>query len=44
MTEPALLLDSNVVIWFDQKPARLPPTALRQIESAPQVFISAVTA
>jgi PIN domain nuclease of toxin-antitoxin system len=44
MTGPALLLDSNVVVWFDQRPARLPATAVRQIESAPQVFISAVTA
>lgn len=44
MTGSALLLDSNIVVWYDQKPARLPVSVTRQIESAPQVFISAVTA
>jgi len=44
MTEPPLLLDSNIVVWLDQKPKRLPASVLLQIESAPQVFLSAVTA
>jgi PIN domain nuclease of toxin-antitoxin system len=44
MTEPALLLDSNVVVWLDQKPRRIPDSVLLRLESAPQVFLSAVTA
>jgi PIN domain nuclease of toxin-antitoxin system len=39
-----LLLDSNVVVWLDQKPERISPSALHRIESAPKVFLSAVTA
>lgn len=42
--ETALLLDSNVVVWLDQKPQRIPDAVLRRLESAPQVFLSAVTA
>ena len=44
MTEPALLLDSNVVVWLDQKLQRIPDSVLLRLESAPQVFLSAVTA
>ena len=44
MSESALLLDSNIVVWLDQKPSRISPAALRRLESAPQVFLSAVTA
>jgi PIN domain nuclease of toxin-antitoxin system len=44
MREPALLLDSNVVVWLDQKPQRIPDSVLLRLESAPQVFLSAVTA
>ena len=44
MTESSLLLDSNVVVWLDQKPQRIPESVLFHIESAPQVFLSAVTA
>jgi PIN domain nuclease of toxin-antitoxin system len=38
------LLDSNVVVWLDQRPERIPPHVLSRIESAPEVFVSAVTA
>jgi PIN domain nuclease of toxin-antitoxin system len=44
MTEPALLLDSNVVVWLDQKPQRIPGSVLLRLESAPLIFLSAVTA
>ena len=44
MTESALLLDSNVVVWLDQKRQRIPESVLLRLESAPQVFLSAVTA
>lgn len=44
MTGFSLLLDSNIVVWLDQKPERLPASVVRQIESAPQVYLSAVTA
>ena len=44
MTDSAFLLDSNIVVWLDQKPERIPPHVLLMIESAPQVFLSAVTA
>ena len=44
MTEPALLLDSNVAVWLDQKPQRIPDPVLARLESAPQVYLSAVTA
>jgi PIN domain nuclease of toxin-antitoxin system len=44
MTEPALLLDSNVVVWLDQKPQRIPNSVLLRLESAPLVYLSAVTA
>jgi PIN domain nuclease of toxin-antitoxin system len=42
--EPALLLDSNVMIWLDQDPQRIPSQVMLQIESARLVFLSAVTA
>jgi PIN domain nuclease of toxin-antitoxin system len=44
MKPSALLLDSNVVVWLDQKPERLSATAIAQIESATQIYLSAVTA
>jgi len=44
MTEPAFLLDTNIVVWLDQKPERIPPHVLQIIEFAPQVYLSAVTA
>lgn len=44
MTSSAFLLDSNIVVWLDHKPGRLPASAVRQILSAPQLFLSAVTA
>lgn len=44
MTEPAFLLDSNIVVWLDQKSQRLTAATVMRIESAPQVFLSAVTA
>ena len=44
MTESALLLDSNVVVWLDQKPQRIPTSVLLRLESAPLVYLSAVTA
>jgi PIN domain nuclease of toxin-antitoxin system len=44
MTESSLLLDSNVVVWLDQKPQRIPESVMIRLESAPQVFLSAVTA
>jgi PIN domain nuclease of toxin-antitoxin system len=44
MKDSAFLLDSNIVVWLDQKPERIPPYVLLMLESAPQVFLSAVTA
>jgi PIN domain nuclease of toxin-antitoxin system len=44
VTTSALLLDSNIVVWLDQKPERLPGVALRRLESAQLVYLSAVTA
>jgi len=44
MTEPAFLLDSNIVVWLDQKPDRISASVLLRIESAPVVFLSAVVA
>ena len=44
MANSALLLDSSVVVWFDKKSIRLPDWAMNQIVTAPQVFVSAVTA
>jgi PIN domain nuclease of toxin-antitoxin system len=44
MTEPALLLDSNVVVWLDQRPQRISGSLLLRLESAPLVYLSAVTA
>ena len=32
------------MVWLDQKPERIPPHVLLMIESAPRVFLSAVTA
>jgi len=37
-------LDSNIVVWLDQKPQRIPDSVLTRLESAPRVFLSAVTA
>lgn len=44
MTGSALLLDSHVVIWLDEKPAKIKESVVRQIEAASRVFVSAVTA
>ena len=44
MTAPGLLLDSNIVVWLDEKSKRLTERVVRQIENAPTVFVSAVTA
>ena len=44
MNGASLLLDSNIVVWLDQKPDRLPASVVLQLESAPQIFLSAVTA
>lgn len=44
MTEPALLLDSNVLVWLDQNQERIPSQVMLQIESTQRVFLSAVTA
>jgi PIN domain nuclease of toxin-antitoxin system len=44
MTDSGFLLDSNIVVWLDRKPERIPPHVLLTIASAPQVFLSAVTA
>jgi PIN domain nuclease of toxin-antitoxin system len=40
----AMLLDSNMVIWLDQRPSRLRDVILYQIQNCPQVYLSAVTA
>jgi PIN domain nuclease of toxin-antitoxin system len=44
MSSQALLLDSNIVVWLNENLARIPRTVLQQIEDAPEVFLSAVTA
>ena len=43
MSAPSLLLDSNIVIWLDRKPSRLPTGIIEQIRSAQHVYVSAVT-
>jgi PIN domain nuclease of toxin-antitoxin system len=37
-------LDSNVLVWLDQKPQRISAEITFRIESAQHVFLSAVTA
>jgi PIN domain nuclease of toxin-antitoxin system len=44
MSEPGFLLDSNIVVWLDQNPQRIPDAITLRLRSAPQVFLSAVTA
>jgi PIN domain nuclease of toxin-antitoxin system len=44
MSEPGFLLDSNIVVWLDQNPQRIPAAITLRLRSAPQVFLSAVTA
>jgi PIN domain nuclease of toxin-antitoxin system len=44
MMDSPLLLDSNVVVWLDQRPERIAASMLLRIELAQQVFVSAVTA
>lgn len=39
-----LLLDSNIVVWLDQKSARISPTVHHQLQTNPVVYLSAVTA
>jgi PIN domain nuclease of toxin-antitoxin system len=38
-----LLLDSNVVVYLDQYPDRLPAAARDKIDEAEEVYVSAVT-
>ena len=38
------LLDSNVVVWLDQNPARIPVGVRAQLASDPDVWLSAVSA
>jgi PIN domain nuclease of toxin-antitoxin system len=38
-----LLLDSNVVVYLDQYPDRVPAPVADQIDSADEVYVSAVT-
>jgi PIN domain nuclease of toxin-antitoxin system len=44
MTDTPLLLDSNIVVWLDQKPKRLSASVVERIESTSLVYLSAVTA
>lgn len=44
MNDQLFLLDSNVVVWLDQEPMRLPAAFVTRLEAAPRVFVSAVTA
>ena len=37
----SLLLDSNIVIWLDQQSKRLSPAVMNQIQTSPQVYLSA---
>jgi PIN domain nuclease of toxin-antitoxin system len=39
-----LLLDSNVVVWLNNRSPRLPATVIQQIRTCPQVYVSAATA
>jgi PIN domain nuclease of toxin-antitoxin system len=38
-----LLLDSNVVVYLDQYPDRVPASVTEKIDSAHEVYVSAVT-
>ena len=40
----SFLLDSNIVIWLDRQSKRLSPAVMNQIQTSPQVYLSAVTA
>jgi PIN domain nuclease of toxin-antitoxin system len=44
MTAAPLLLDSNIVVWLDQKPKRIAASVVDRIERTPLVYLSAVTA
>lgn len=39
-----LLLDSNVLVFFDHTPERIPGRTLERIQNATDVYVSAVTA
>lgn len=39
-----LLLDSNVVVWLNNRSPRLSATVIQQIRSCPHVYVSAATA
>jgi len=39
-----LLLDSNIVVWLDEKSPRITPALQFQIQTTPVVYLSAVTA
>jgi PIN domain nuclease of toxin-antitoxin system len=43
MTSAPLLLDSNILVWLDQKPKRFSASVVERIESASLVYLSAVT-
>jgi len=38
-----LLLDSNIVVYLDQNPARLSARTLERLDAASEVYVSAVT-
>jgi PIN domain nuclease of toxin-antitoxin system len=40
----ALLLDSNVIVWLSNKSPRLSANALDQIQTRPEVYVSAISA
>lgn len=45
MATPApLLLDTQQFLWWQAGDSRIPPPTIAQIEHAPQVFVSAITA
>jgi PIN domain nuclease of toxin-antitoxin system len=44
MTGLPFLLDTNVLIWLETKPQRIPDHVTRQIAMSPRVYLSAVSA
>jgi len=43
-TPRALSLDSNILVWLDNRPQRLSAPLLKQIQTSAQVYASAVSA
>jgi len=43
-TPGALLLDSNILVWLDNGSQRLSAPVLKQLQTSPQVYASAVSA